>query len=154
MKNIIILSLLLFGCISKSGTENPKKSTEKSTKTPVSLRGCLFSKFYDKTNEKDVVRRKDKKIYAIKTPTGSVATIIKQLKFSVSDFEKNVLSPTKAEGKYGVFSLFFPKATTWKQLKPYLQKEDQIFLFTSSDSGFIVIRSNHLYCMVVTNHRH
>ena len=119
------------------------------------IKDCLSVQFYDKNSEKDIVLREtsgDKQIIAVKTPIGRRSSIIKQFKFSVQSFGKKVSTPEETKKQYGIFSYCFPQKSTWDKIKHSFKAKDNIFLFSGTDSGFVVIRSNHLYCMVVTNH--
>ncbi len=142
---IIIVILCLIGC---STNNIPDSNT---------IKGCLSSRFYDKNSEKEIVIRAtdgDKQILGVKTPIGMTSSIIQQFNFTIVSFEKLVNTPEETSRKYGILSYCFPQKSTWKGMRKYLKPNDEIILFSGTDSGFVVIRSNHLFCMVVTHHSH
>ena len=143
--NYIFMGLFfLMGC---SSTMNSAKQSK--------IKDCLFSQFYDKNNGENIVLREtggDRQIIAVKTPIGRRSSIIKQFKFTIQSFGEKVSNPKETKKQYGVFLYCFPQKSTWDEIKQYLKANDDIFLFSGTDSGFVVIRSNHLYCIVVTNH--
>ena len=124
-----------------------------------------FQVFTPKTENKVAIRTVDSnRIYAVYTPTNRMVYLIKQWEykqFSAAIQNKSMALDESENGNYRsmhtketYFEHFnsIPTTKAWSVLKEHILDNDEIWTFNSLDAGFVVIRDNHLYCMVITDH--
>ena len=143
MKTLFILACIaatFLGC----ATSNPSFASPK-------IQDCLRAQFFTAETENGVVARRyrDNTIYAVRTPTDRLECFGHQ--FSISAFAKLIGDPRKAEEQQ-VPKVNLPSMECWKQLRPCLKPDDQIWTLAGLDWGFVVLRSGHLFCLIITDH--
>lgn len=127
--------------------------------------GCLYMAFIKPKDDKHCRRSQDGKIGYVVTPAERVEEIYEPQ--SISQFDKQVkqLSLKEEESlKVGGDVLFggwhIPAGGSrgisgpfaWQYVKKYLKPTDEVHTFGLLDRGFVVIRDNKIFCIVVTAH--
>jgi hypothetical protein len=161
MKSLVSILALLYFLVSVPRAEN----LPKYGKVMPLPQGCLYMAFIKPKDDKHCRRSQDGKIKFVVTPTGRVEEIYEPQ--SISQFDKQVeqFSLKDEEGaRTGGDVLFggmyipaagsrgIPSLIAWQYVKKYLNPTDEVHTFGFLDRGFIVIRDNKIFCLVVTAH--
>ena len=126
-----------------------------------------IGQFFTPESECGVVLRKSGtgRIFAIRTPIDRAEYLEKR--WEIGQFEtairkRAVLLQEDEDGKiHNVnvshednFQYFnsLPTSRSWNKLKPFIQHDDEIWTFQGLDSGFVILRKGHLFCLVWTDH--
>jgi hypothetical protein len=140
MKYLACAAAALFVFLgSMHGTENPPKYGEVK---PLP-HGCLYMAFIDPKDDTHCIRSKEGQITKVVSPTGRIEMIY-QPHYSPGDFEKLV--------KKNPFQGYFPGNAAWQYVKKYIKPADEVHIFGILDQGFVVIRNNRIFCLVITAH--
>ena len=109
--------------------------------------GCLSMQFFSPSDDSGCKREDSGRISAVITPIGRIEPLQKQ--WTLADFKKAIYNTDRNSRS----SIFLPGAVAWGYLKKYLQSEDQIWTFGVLDTGFVIIRDDNVFCVVVTVHQ-
>ena len=113
--------------------------------------GALSVEFVHPSDDSLTVRKRNMTITHVVTPTDRCEELLKQ--WTVDEFSAEVEAPEMLKGDpFQATRHSVPKPQAWEWLLPYLQPTDVIWTFGQLDQGFIVLRGNRLFCMVITEH--
>jgi hypothetical protein len=101
--------------------------------------------FFSSSDESRYRRDQSGQIIAVITPIDRNESLLEQ--WTRTDFEEAVYND---DGNRR--SRHLPGVPAWEYLREYLQPEDEIWTFGLLDSGFVIIREDKVFCMVVTEH--
>ena len=71
------------------------------------------------------------------------------MQWALEEFEEAVHNDDESSSN----SIHLPGVAAWKYLEGYLQPEDEIWTFGVLDTGFVIIRDNRVFCLIVTDHQ-
>jgi hypothetical protein len=111
--------------------------------------GFIYMAFIDPQDDQYCRRSQDGQITSIITPTKREADIV--LKYNPEEFGQQVKRfATKDPGLSRSLGIAGPDA--WEYVKQFLLPTDGVWIYNSLDTGFVVIRNNKIFCLVVTSH--
>jgi hypothetical protein len=96
---------------------------------------------------RDCRRSQDGQITSIVTPTGRVESIGSRC--NPNEFGK-LVEQSSRPGQENNITL--PGIAAWQYVAKYLIQTDQVWTYGFLDAGFVVIRNNRVFCLVVTSH--
>lgn len=138
---VISATMMLIGCSTPTAKPIPFGKVE-----PVPD-GCLYMEFFSPSDEAAYQRDQSGHINAVITQTDRIEPLLKQ--WSQKEFKEAVYDADKSK----LDKLHIPGTVAWEYLERYLQSEDKIWTFGVLDLGFVIIRDNQVFCIVVTNHQ-
>jgi hypothetical protein len=139
--------VLLCGC-HQSHRQTQSATVGVVTPCPV---GCIHWEFVDPKNDKIAIRDTKGNLTGIITPIDRSESLVK--KWDLLSFENAINTNENKKLKDKDFETArLPGLPSWKALKPYLDANDEIWTFGLLDVGFVVLRQNRIYCLVIINH--
>ena len=133
---IVCFLLLLTGCMTQpTGEVSPIPE------------GCLYMEFFSSSDD-SACKRESGRISAVITPTKRVEPLQKQ--WEIAEFEKAIFKTKRQDDP---LSYYLPGLEAWEYVKKYLKAEDEIWTFGILDIGFIILRGDKIFCLVVTSHQ-
>lgn len=147
---LIIFCVLFLVGYSSTTASNPPKENKSQPTPPVGQvvpipEGCLSMEFFSSTDTSRYTRNEAGHISTVITPTDRSESLREQ--WSLQDFEKAIYDDGTRQDNH-----YVPGVTAWEYLKKSHQPGDEIWTFGVLDSGFVIIRDDKLFAMVVTNH--
>lgn len=121
--------------------------------------------FIKPKDDKHCRRSQEGKIEFVVTPTGRVEEIYEPQSISQFDNQVEQFSLKNEEGSREGGDVLFggvqipaggsrgiPGLGAWQYVKKFLKPTDEVHTFGFLDRGFVVIRDNKIFCLVVTAH--
>jgi hypothetical protein len=109
--------------------------------------GCIYMAFIHPKDDTHCKRSQDGQIKFVVTPTERVERIVQR--YSPIEFAEEVDRNSTNEWHCGAG---IPDSAAWQYVERYLAPTDEVWTFLSLDKGFVVIRSNKIFCLVMTDH--
>ncbi|HLO16589.1 MAG TPA: hypothetical protein VK206_17280 [Anaerolineales bacterium] len=157
---LTVVALMLVGCDTSAAT--PISSMARPIPLPGTLRftsssapvgkvepmpeGCLYMEFFSPSDDSAYEHDQSGRINAIITPTGRIEPL--QKPWTLKDFEEAIYNPDESSPD----RRYLPGIVAWEYLKTYLEPADQIWTFGVLDTGFVIIREDKVFSVVVTDH--
>jgi len=109
--------------------------------------GCIYMEFIRPKDDTHCTRSQDGQIKFVITPTRRFLQIIQR--YSPSEFAEEVdrNSTDEWHSRAGI-----PDSAAWQYVERYLAPADEVWTFGFLDQGFVVIRNNKIFCLVMTDH--
>jgi hypothetical protein len=157
---LTVVGLMVIGCgapearpSSSMSIPKPPTATIKFTSLAPPLgrvepipEGCIYMEFFSPFDTSAYERDQSGHISAVITPIGRIEPLQRQ--WLLKDFEEAIYNPDDV----GLNIRYLPGVAAWEYLKMYLQPEDEIWTFGVLDTGFVVIREDNVFSIVVTDH--
>ena len=102
--------------------------------------------FFLLSDESAYKRDESGRISAVITPINRTEPLLEQ--WTLEKFEKAVYENDKSS----MIARHLPGTAAWEYLKKYIEAKDQIWTFGVLDTGFVIVRDDSVFCVVVTDH--
>jgi hypothetical protein len=133
-------------------------AVEKKVPTPAigevkpSPKGCLDIEFFAPSDDSRCSRDQSGRINMVVTPTKRNESLVTQ--WTTAEIEKAIRDPDKYNhGEHFLDRNCVPGPDAWSYVKQYLRPDDEIWTLSGLDFGFVILRNNKLFCMVITDHQ-
>jgi len=119
--------------------------------------GSLQVIFYAPDDESPIVRLDSGRIGSVKLPSGGVEPVLAHVDYDQADtLVYRIDNSLRNEDYYDLEHIpsyeaqnYMPSPASWEYLNRYLKDGDQIWTFGDNECGILVIRDNHIFCVMV-----